>query len=200
MTLDLIARLESASEGSRALSRVTVKPSLLDRAVALVTGHDGSDVCILWPGKVDAQGRGRVLADGKLMLSHRAVWERIRGPIPADMMLCHHCDNPTCINPSHIYVGTHADNTRDAVERKRYFWFRDPERVREIGRQLGQSNNWSAGERNPKAKLSVAHVTEIAESTEKTRFLAARYGVKRTTIQRIRSGKLWKSARMGETR
>ena len=163
---ELIARLEQASEGGR-------------------------DACWIWPRKKDGQGRGRVWVDGKLKIAHRAVWEYLRGPIPAGKLLCHHCDNPSCVNPGHLYVGTHADNMRDMRERKRSFGARNPEKCREVGRQSGLKNVWARGARNPKAKLTLGQVDAIKSDTRPTRFLVSDYGVARTTIQRIRQGTLW---------
>lgn len=166
MSMDeLIAKLEQTSEGSRE--------------------------CIYWPGKVDSRGRARVWADGKLKLVHRILWERKHGPIAPGMMLCHHCDNGGCLNLSHIYVGTHAENMRDMKERRRYFAAKDPERVRQIGRANGLRNNWAKGDGNPKAKLTAEQAAAIRVDKRPTRLLVEAYGVSRTTIQRIRGGSLW---------
>jgi hypothetical protein len=151
--------------------------------------------CWNWtsPNSLVGRGRGYVSVGGKPMLHHRAIWTLLRGPIPVGAFLCHHCDNPRCGNPTHLYVGDHKSNVRDMWERGRHWTQRDPERARELGRQRGKLNVWAKGERNPKAKLTPDQAAEIAASSEKTRFLAARYGVDRTSIQRIRRGALWNS-------
>lgn len=164
---ELIARLEQAAEGSRE--------------------------CIIWPRKLDKHGRGRIWHDGKLMLASRWVWERTNGPIPMGKLVCHHCDNPSCINLKHLYVGTHADNMRDMRERKRSFGATQRERITEIGRQLGLRNTWARGSGNPKAKLTVEQVKAIQCDARQTRLLVAEYGVNRATIQRIRNGTAWTS-------
>lgn len=160
---ELIARLEAAEEGA----------------------------CWIWPRKIDTRGRGRIWVNGKLLLAHRAVWEHLRGPIPSGMMLCHHCDNPSCVNPAHLYVGTHKENMRDMVTRRRYFFAQDPERCREAGRSGGLKNNWARGPANPKAKLSVEQAQSIYSDDRPTKVLAAIYGVNYSTIQRIRRGQFW---------
>ena len=149
------------------------------------------EACVAWPRKTDKRGRGRILHNGKIMLAHRWVWERINGPIPAGFLLCHTCDNAGCINLRHLYIGTHTDNMRDMCERRRAFGAREPERCREIGRRLGLLNTWARGEGNPKARLTPDAVVEIRQSSAPTVQLASKYGVNRTTIQRVRSGETW---------
>lgn len=153
---------------------------------------DRSGECWLWTGALDASGRGRVWRNGKLTIHHRAVWEILVGPIPAGALLCHHCDNPTCGNPAHLYVGDSKTNVDDMVRRRRHWMHRDPKKSAEIGRVLGSSNTWARGAANPKAKLTPEQVKEVSQSREQTKILAGRYGVNRTTTQRIRSGDLWK--------
>jgi len=83
--------------------------------------------CWLWTGAPDSSGYGRAnVAPGKQERSHRAAWTLLRGPIPQGLFVCHRCDNRGCVNPDHLYLGTHQDNVRDAVQRRR-FW-RGPRR------------------------------------------------------------------------
>ena len=152
---------------------------------------DRSGECWLWTGALDSRGRGRVWRGGKIMLHHRAVWEILIGPIPKGALLCHHCDNPTCANPAHIYVGDDKSNVADMWRRGRAWHTRDPDRLRELGRETGKKNNWCRGERNAKAKLTMEQVEQIRVSKDGSRSLAATFGVHRTTIQRIRRGAQW---------
>jgi hypothetical protein len=59
--------------------------------------------------------------------AHRFSYELHRGPIPAGMFACHRCDNPTCVNPDHIFLGTNQDNLRDAARKGRNPMQRHPE-------------------------------------------------------------------------
>lgn len=72
--------------------------------------------CWLWQGAKSSTGYGNFHNDG----AHRIVFLLANGELPEGKWILHHCDNPGCVNPSHLYAGTHADNMRDAAERKRW--------------------------------------------------------------------------------
>lgn len=158
---------------------------------AILGRLDMSGDCWLWTGALDERGRGRVWRNGKLCIHHRAIWEILIGPIPKDAKLCHDCDNPTCGNPAHLYVGDSKTNAADMVRRGRHWTVSDPKRATAVGKAIGDQNTWAKGVKNPKAKLTPAQVSVIATSHEKTKKLAEHFGVNRTTIQRIRSGTSW---------
>lgn len=76
-----------------------------------------TDDCWLWLG---GPGYGRLRTGGKgtpLVGPHRLAWELAYGPVPDGLIVCHRCDNPRCVRPDHLFVGTHGDNARDR-ERK----------------------------------------------------------------------------------
>ena len=78
------------------------------------------DECWGWSGTTNLDGYGGIRArDGKKMLAHRASWIVHRGPIPDGLDVLHHCDNPPCTKPDHLFLGTQVDNAADMVAKGR---------------------------------------------------------------------------------
>lgn len=142
---------------------------------ARVYVHEGEDACWTWTGpKNTYTGRGLFSGPHKLVQAHRFAYELWAGPIPEGMLVLHTCDNGGngCVNPSHLYVGTQADNMRDRKERSGPYV---------NGRQKG-----------PKEKLTDDQVREIRRlvGSGVPRAVAARkFGVTRWTASAIASGK-----------
>lgn len=76
--------------------------------------------CIEGGGARDEDGYAYIWHDRRKQRAHRAVWERVNGPIPKGMNVLHHCDNAPCVNPAHLYVGTQQQNMEDRVRRGRW--------------------------------------------------------------------------------
>lgn len=137
--------------------------------------------CWLWLATITGRktrhssGYGYIKHDGWMNLAHRRSWELYRGPIPATRHVLHRCDNTCCVNPDHLWLGTHLDNMRDANRKKR---------IRRL-----------PGALNPSVKLTLDQVTDIRTKRLKPMEFAELYGVHYTTIYKILSGENWRDGK-----
>ncbi len=92
--------------------RGEAKRHLLDRLLERV--RLGATECWHWCGATNQFGYGRMTHGGRLQVAHRLSWLAFNGPIPDGLSVLHKCDNASCINPAHLWLGTYSDNTRDA--------------------------------------------------------------------------------------
>ncbi|MDV4166197.1 HNH endonuclease [Rhizobium leguminosarum] len=129
--------------------------------------------CWKWIGSTDPNGYGRMNVSGKPILAHRISYTIHRGQIPKGMVVCHSCDNPNCVNPDHLFLGTQADNVTDMHNKGRA-----------IKRAL-------SGENHGNAKLTEEAVKEIRNSKESTSSLARKFGVSRAVVYAARERKTW---------
>jgi hypothetical protein len=136
----------------------------------------GAD-CWLWTGPRRKNGYGKMMTsrpNRRWLVAHRFSWELHNGPIPAGMHVCHRCDNPTCVRPDHLFLGTDADNAADKVSK---------------GRQ-------SRGEDRPLAKLTFREVREIrrhyAMGGLSQSQLARAFKVNQTLIGMVIRRAIWK--------
>ncbi|WP_171935781.1 HNH endonuclease signature motif containing protein [Escherichia coli] len=125
--------------------------------------------CIRFTGSIDKSGYGRIMINRVKYGAHRLAYELANGPIPDGYVVRHKCDNPSCINPSHLEVGTQAENIKDKVTRGR------------------QASGCSIGV----SKLTEEIVRDIRSSGLKVSLLAERYGVSTVSIRNILRRKTW---------
>jgi hypothetical protein len=137
--------------------------------------------CWLWEKSLYPNGYGQINVAGKGMGAHRASWAAFKGAIPKGLMVLHRCDNPCCVNPAHLFLGTHQDNMDDRRRKDR--------------------EHHPKGELQGGHKLTEAQVREIKAITgplalAKAQEVGKAFGVSPFHVYRIRSGKKW--AHLGE--
>lgn len=167
-------RTERRRANSEALSRA----SCLSRFWAKVDRSGGDLACWPWIGSTRRGGYGDFRASRAhgVVLAHRASYEINVGAIPPGLFVLHSCDNPPCVNPAHLRVGTNQDNVRDCVDRGR----------KPVGVQM------------PTAKLNedkVRLIREMASNGATQMSLAALFGVSQPLISGILGGTKWKHVR-----
>jgi hypothetical protein len=126
------------------------------------------DGCWEWTGTKDKDGYGSVNLDLKnIKRAHRASWILYNGEIPKGILVCHHCDNPSCTNPEHLFLGTAKDNTNDMINKKR----------RKQGTRL--------------KNFQVTEIKKLLETKKATNQIATMFNVCRATIDNIKYKKAW---------
>lgn len=147
--------------------------SVEDRFWSKVRRHPTD--CWEWQRAKNKQGYGVFALTSRTMVSaHRFAWMSAEGPIPEGLCVLHRCDNPKCVRPGHLFLGTFGDNNRDCSIK---------------GRWRGGS---PPGERHGSARLSEKDVLFIRASHEKNVPLARRFGVNRQTIADVRDRRTWR--------
>lgn len=102
--------------------------------------------CWEWQGTKNFYGYGVLTIDGQEKRAHRVSYERTKGPIPEGMVILHSCDNPPCVNPDHLSIGTRFDNRLDAAKKNRLPAKLTPEQISRI-RTYGKSKfQWEIAE------------------------------------------------------
>src|SRR5882724_6243558 len=107
------------------ISEYTSKDLL--RFWAKVDQSGGENACWRWTGATSRGNRGSFRLLGSNKQAHRCAWEMTYGAIPEGLCVCHHCDNGSCVNPQHLFLGTHRDNMDDMFAKQRnspppHFW------------------------------------------------------------------------------
>jgi hypothetical protein len=158
-----------------ALSMLALKPWLL---VARVSNYGDEEDGACWPCTLSKNkyGYSSVRIGPTSVLAHRAMYWLANGPFDLSLHVCHSCDNPSCCNPMHLFLGTHQENMED-MKRKA--------RRKGIG----------TGESNGRARLTTSDVEQIRakrDAGQLLKQLSHAYGVGMSTVSRVCKGENWK--------
>jgi len=147
----------------------------------------GPDDCWEWKLSKFRRGYGQSRFNGRNMQTHRIAWIVENGDIPQGILVCHKCDNPGCVNPSHLFLGTHVDNMADMVSKGRQCKgdFNAARRIKGM----------RAGVKNGRAKITDNEAAQIRQlyacGGVKQKDLGKRFGINQRMISAIVLGKNW---------
>lgn len=139
----------------------------------------GEDECWTWLAYAGANGYGRIWDVGskRNKLAHRVAFELANGYIEDDLVVMHSCDNPSCVNPKHLHLGTYKLNTFDMIRKGR----------RKVSKKCGEDN--------PRSKLSLEQAKFIKAHPELgLKKIADMFGLSPNCIRSVRIGRTWKDA------
>lgn len=133
---------------------------------------DTNTGCWLWMGSKNSQGYGHIGVKGKIEGTHRVAFKSVYGYLTKGLDICHHCDNPPCVNPEHLFEGTRLDNIQDAMHKGRI----------------------QKGEQRPGSKLTEEKVRQIRciGDNISSRKLAKKFGVSYHVVATVLNGTSWK--------
>jgi DNA invertase Pin-like site-specific DNA recombinase len=138
---------------------------------------DVTDYCWIWVGKTTGE-YGRTFYNGKRMLAHRASYTIFNGGIPEGLVVRHKCDNPLCVNPEHLELGTQRDNVQDMYSRGRH------------------GNTSQPGSNNAMSKVNEESVKDMRSrflsGTSTTQELSVEFSISSANVTRILSGNTWR--------
>ena len=127
--------------------------------------------CWIWIGPLHHTGYGNFNENGKRTRAHREIFQRLVGSIPKGKFLCHKCDIRSCVNPNHMFIGSHQDNMNDMVNKKRSLF----------------------GSKHHNSKLTEhdVHLIKHFYALDPYSSIAARFGVSESLIKQIKTNRGW---------
>jgi hypothetical protein len=145
-------------------------PETLARLVAKIAARSKREAsgCLVWTGAKTPKGYGIVTDGPRFFYVHRVAYEAKGGP-PGRLLVCHRCDNPSCVDGDHLFVGTAASNSADMAAK---------------GRSMKGM---------PLRRLTIEEVREIRRSTETQAAVAFRLGVSLNTVNSVRNRQTWRN-------
>lgn len=132
-----------------------------------------SSGCWVWVGSRSTNGYGAIYYKGEKWTAHRLSWVLHHGEIPEGLCVLHQCDNPPCVNPEHLFLGTIKDNAQDAIAKGRF------PRLKVT------------------SKLTAEQVEAIRTSKQSAKQIAAQFSITIWTVYDIRRGRSWSHIKQG---
>jgi hypothetical protein len=135
-----------------------------------------TDTCWIWIGYTSAKAYGQFQVNGRPVRAHRFSWEMSFGSISEGMVVCHRCDNPSCVRPEHLFLGTQNENVQDQMRKGR------------------RTNHAAPGEQHHGSKLTEGQVAELRQARlegRSTNGLAARFGISERHARAVAAGDGW---------
>lgn len=148
------------------MKRFTAYSTLVD----LLSRRPVDDSCIPWPMARSPKGYGTIYFNGKCARVHRIAYEITSGEIPEGLVVCHKCDSRAYVRPSHLFIGTQAENNRDRTTKGRGAY----------------------GQRSGRAKMTDEDVRNARRDGAKPIDLVRRYGINSGTASRALNGRTWR--------
>jgi hypothetical protein len=143
--------------------------------------------CWIWMNGDAKNRRHQLIYEGESILAYRLSYMAFVGELPDEVLACHRCDVPECVNPCHLFPGTHTENMRDMVKKGRHKGFGNSTDQPSLEQRL-------RGEANTQAKLTEDQVKEIRSlrGVESPKKLRERFGISKGHLYRIFNGQKWK--------
>ena len=162
-----------------------------DKDIARFWGKvDKSGDCWVWTASLQGRGYGSFSAQGRRHQAHRWIFQRINGSVPADIDICHQCDNPRCVRPSHLFSGSRSVNMRDCAHKGRNGMQTMPFKSSLIGNSITRPR----GEAQGSAKLTADKIRQIKHlslSGMSSAEIAPIFGIHAGHVRKILTKRAW---------
>lgn len=157
-----------------------------------------TDTCWIWAGAKSDKRYGFFKIQNKMLKAHRLSYELHKGDIPEGVLVCHSCDNPPCVNPDHLFLGTHKTNAEDRMQKGRHGDRYRGMKALAIGLETLRQHpeKYAHGERGGFAKLTNGRVREMrelyAQGLHSQKEIAKLFDISHAQANKIINRKTWK--------